>query len=434
MIPEDNSTIRPLGTRLSRFFQLSWTLISEGSVGIRQQVITRLASEGGLARIKELTETRFDVFSDDLRALFLKDFIFPFFCAISHQDVLSSLLLESALDTIYNFLFGPSGRRLLTFFGAISSALPLVTTRIDEDLFLANLEASLVVLQKLVDLNGTALILDELHSILSAIGSSLNDYDVVAGSAFRAHQSFSRIQRRLDQGSAISKADTILKRVTDPQAMFELHQDMPGMLSREGPRHDNDHDDITKISIMPTAQEIQSSRSEYLPYRDPSTLHLPGIKGLLDRQFRLLREDSVGQLRDAVGLEMERLRRRGRAQHSPSKSRQGLRTFEYRDVHLIDIKIDKFNGLEVLAKFVQPAHLLGMKTAQRRDWWSNSRYLQLDSLLCLVDSDGGTLFLSAAEQIEPASDKEPEALRSDGVWRRVDVEKTDHKSQFIPRR
>ena len=35
----------------------------------------------------------------------------------------------------------------------------------------------------------------------------------------------------------------------------------------------------------------------------PTKHHLPGQAGLLDRQFRLLREDTVGQLRDAVQIE-----------------------------------------------------------------------------------------------------------------------------------
>lgn len=46
---------------------------------------------------------------------------------------------------------------------------------------------------------------------------------------------------------------------------------------------------------------------EYLPSSDPTKQHLPGLAGLLDRQFRLLREDTVGQFRDAVQIEYKRL-------------------------------------------------------------------------------------------------------------------------------
>lgn len=44
----------------------------------------------------------------------------------------------------------------------------------------------------------------------------------------------------------------------NPLVTFEIHQGMPGLLSVEGPRHDNDHKDSTDIKIMPTTQEIQS--------------------------------------------------------------------------------------------------------------------------------------------------------------------------------
>ncbi|KAH7348984.1 hypothetical protein BKA65DRAFT_363572, partial [Rhexocercosporidium sp. MPI-PUGE-AT-0058] len=67
-----------------------------------------------------------------------------------------------------------------------------------------------------------------------------------------------------------------------------------------GARHDNDHTSIADIQILPTRQEIASPRQEYLPLIDSTQQHLSGLAGLLDRQFRLLREDTVRQLRDTV--------------------------------------------------------------------------------------------------------------------------------------
>lgn len=53
-----------------------------------------------------------------------------------------------------------------------------------------------------------------------------------------------------------------------------------------------------------------------------------------------------------------------------------------------------------------------MITNERRDWWTNSKRLQIDCLLCLVDSEGGALFLSVAEQVEAHP---PEPGLVDGV-------------------
>lgn len=217
-------------------------------------------------------------------------------------------------------------------------------------------------------------------------------------SIHRSRQSLSRIQSRLDLGSTMSSAQMVSKNITDPLVTFEISQDMPGSLSVEGPRHDNDHEDTTNIKIMPTMQEIQSHRLEDLPFRDPGAWHLPSIKGLLDRQSRLLREDTVGQLRDAVGLEVERLRNAGRSQEATKGSIQGPRTIAYKDSDLIDIEFDRWKGLQVSLEFNQPPAVLKMSPTQRRDWWENSKQLRVDSLLCLVDSEGGTIFLSAAQQ------------------------------------
>ena len=107
----------------------------------------------------------------------------------------------------------------------------------------------------------------------------------------------------------------------------------------------------------------------------------------------------MGQLRDAVGLEVERLRNAGRSQRATKSSKQGPRTIAYKDSDLIDIEFDKWKGLQVSLEFDQPPAVLKMSPTQRRDWWESSKQLQVDSLLYLVDSEGGTIFLSAAQQI-----------------------------------
>ena len=435
MVPESALPARPLGQKLPYFFRLVWKLVSEGQPGTRQQVITKAASEGGLHRVKELTDTRFENISDGQRVVVLKEAMIPFFQAISHEDVLSSLLLETAVDTIYNFLFGPSGRRAIRLFTYVAAILRAIKSSSESDVF-AYVEPSLAVLQKIVDLNGTALILAEFHPLLQTISECLEEDIALAGnlSMHRSRQCLSRIQRRLDLGSAMSPAQIVSKNITDPLVTFEIYQDMPGSLSMEGPRHNNDHKDIIDIQIMPTTQEIQSHRLEYLPFRDPGAWHLPGIKGLLDRQFRLLREDTVGQLRDAVGLEVERLRNAGRSREAIKSSKQGPRTIAYKDSDLIDIEFDKWKGLQVSLEFDQPPAVLKMSPTQRRDWWENSKQLQVDSLLCLVDSEGGTIFLSAAQQIN-ARDGGPttEINGGHGAPTADKVAPEGHPSQIEPR-
>lgn len=72
-----------------------------------------------------------------------------------------------------------------------------------------------------------------------------------------------------------------------------------------GGRHDNDHADYRQISIMPTADEILSKDRPFLRTADiidkpENRSNRSGIH--LDNQFRLLREDMLGEIRDELKI------------------------------------------------------------------------------------------------------------------------------------
>ena len=70
-----------------------------------------------------------------------------------------------------------------------------------------------------------------------------------------------------------------------------------------GGRHDNDHANFRQIQIMPTAEEIVSTASPYLVRSadlQEAVYTEEADTCYLDRQFRLLREDIVGPLREEV--------------------------------------------------------------------------------------------------------------------------------------
>lgn len=72
-----------------------------------------------------------------------------------------------------------------------------------------------------------------------------------------------------------------------------------------GGRHDNDHVDFRAITIVPTADELQSTERPFL--RTASYLKEPDSASTrtashLDNQFRLLREDMMGDIREEVRI------------------------------------------------------------------------------------------------------------------------------------
>lgn len=170
------------------------------------------------------------------------------------------------------------------------------------------------------------------------------------------------------------------------KAQFHVERDLAGSLSNLGARHDNDFEDIKKIRLLPTASEVHTQTAEYLPTINVFKQHVGGAQGLLDI-FRLLREDTVGQL--SVALEFQR--RRGL--HSEGKQQQQTRTFTYRNASLQSFNYHKFRGFDLIYCFEQPqAAAKCLSTKARRDWWQSSRRSQAGALVCLLDVSGDPIY------------------------------------------
>ena len=217
-----------------------------------------------------------------------------------------------------------------------------------------------------------------------------------------AQQNLTRIRRRLNIGSELPLTQIQTIPTAFPSATFELAQDLPGNLSNNGPRHDNDHANIADIQILPTAQEIASARQEYLPMLGSTQQHLQGLARLLDRQFRLLREDTVGQLRDAVHEEIERLEKPNCNTAATKQGQQGVRRLIYHKVRFSRVYADRRRGLQFVTEFDQPTQLKNKSAKQREEWWKSSKLLQVDSLVCFVSSNGKIIFLSVCDPIPPS--------------------------------
>ncbi|MCJ1413701.1 hypothetical protein MMC32_000025 [Xylographa parallela] len=336
---------------------------------------------------------------DETTISIFKDRTLPFYRIISHPDVLSSLILESPVDTIYTFLFGPSGRRGLRVFRSTATALSgmvLGHSSSDEEVSSIAISSSLAVLDRLIEINQSAQVIEGFTAIVETISACIPDEFMVPN----AQQSLTRIKRRLNSGSSLSLASIQSTPQNVQSVAFELSQDLPGNLSNNGARHNNDHASIADIQILPTAQEIASSRQEYLPLIDSAQHHLSGLAGLLDRQFRLLREDTVGQLREAVREEITRLERDNR-NVSEHQGQQGVRKIIYHNVRFSRMCANRRKGLQVVAEFDQPLQVKNKSMKQREDWWKGSKLLQVDSLVCFVSANGKIIFLSVCDPILP---------------------------------
>lgn len=154
-----------------------------------------------------------------------------------------------------------------------------------------------------------------------------------------------RIHERLGLGSKLPKT-TAARRLATTAAAFASVRQPPGG------RHCNDFEDICEIAIMPTYEEIVCSDAEYLPHKNPDKNHLQGLDGLIDRQFRLLKEDTVGPLRDSIAVELGSFKKGAKFNDS---NQQGARTHSYKNLTINQLVPDDRSGYKIEVSFDQPA-------------------------------------------------------------------------------
>jgi hypothetical protein len=371
---------QPLGEEFPSFIQQALALVSHETT--RREVIKKLSSEGGLARLGEMLNTDFALLTDDAMRVFFEDRPLPFFRIIAHDDVRSSSVLEVHLGTILVYLYGVSGNRSSKVFDATVRGLKHRGYRKR-----AEFEPCLISLSAALDANVALSVNDELR-YSAATMVALADNRALSSNM---PEYCKKIKLRLGLGDPpVSAAENNKKHdVAHQKPTFELPVDRLGNLSKQGPRHDNDFEGIADIQILPTIGEILSDRTEYLPISDPSAWHLKGAAGLLDRQFRLFREDAIGRIRA------------GAITVPNGAAHTGARTYSYRNVRIAGAEMDSQRGLLFALHFDQPQESINKSKAERDRWWAVSGRLAPDALVTLIGSNKVAVFLTVVPAVSP---------------------------------
>ncbi|EFX01411.1 nf-x1 finger and helicase domain containing protein [Grosmannia clavigera kw1407] len=393
--------------------------------GAKQEAIKLLATEEGFRYIRDVVDTHIPeamACGITQKAALWESEVSPLFLFVTHKSVTGSAFLEEQVASIYNFLVGVGGKRMNALFNFVI-VLAKDPNRPTPPTNMVLVELSLAVLAQMISSNTTNManddfrvFVDELATLATAGNAVLRD----ELSQRRTNTYASYIRRRLQVGDNLPDFQpNLVAASVGPVPSFRFRSDFPGHLSADGRRHGNDYADIARISIMPTYEEIMCDRSEYLPVTDPEQWHRQGISGRLDREFRLLREDTVGQLRDVVRMELDNLIRLEKEKTAPGQTKQrahaasgkdNIRYCTYQDANIIRLDFERRTGLEFVVRFQQPApsHVsaggsngLGGKAAQlhkrRIEWWTRAKKrLQPGGLLCAIDFRGSVLFFTVA--------------------------------------
>lgn len=172
-------------------------------------------------------------------------------------------------------------------------------------------------------------------------------------------------------------------------------QDRPGALSTGGTQHDNDRSEIMGIHVLPTYGEITAQTGQYLPAADPASWHLPRARGRLDREFRLLREDTAGQIRDGCREVLKAI-------HGPGleayRRQRTATNFDFcDDVKVQHVSMHNQNGIEFTVAFKQPEPVRAMEYDQRQAWWEQCKRFRPGTLVSVLDTAGVILHFVVSE-------------------------------------
>lgn len=447
-----DGTARPSHTIVGQFFSLAVELM-DGDVGGAQETIRLVVTEAGLSFIKDVIDRHIPMDNISTTGVRLWETeIKPLFQLVTHPRVVDSAVLEQEVASIFNYLVGVGGVRMNKLFNYVSTLFqkwPSSTTQIS---LIEAVELSLAVLAKMLDCNTTNIINEAFSTYATSLASFLDKPAEPEEMLPRlqAKRYLDYIGQRVQVGNQLSSLEPRVQ-ATLAQETFILTRDLPGRLSPGGPRHNNDHASIVNIKILPTYEEIMSPREEYLPVNDSSQWHIPGIRGRLDREFRLIREDTVGQLRDAVREAFGRIRgiTGGIGYQTNSNN---LRTYTYDSATLVDMQFDANAGLDLVVQCDQPSSVLTLTQGQRKDWWERSKRLQAGALVCIMDKSDSVMFCTVSESTmrnkddkkhrfekkssddeEPAEKAEPLTLSDHDMYLHVNLQLVEANEDDVTR-
>ena len=192
--------------------------------------------------------------------------------------------------------------------------------------------------------------------------------------------------------------------------------DAPGELRTSGPRHDNDRVNIAEIQILPTLSEMVSLDAPYLPCQSGPLANLSShwikdsVKRHIDVQFRLVREEMIAPIRQAIRhffLNNVLQRAKDKQFHFPFETGERAKSLclMFRNVGVADVEVSSRNGMSFEVSFDQ---VIEKSSAKKRkfEWNSGkaSRWLQSESLVCIAfDVPSPEIEGSAEKNVHTAS-------------------------------
>lgn len=388
---------------LRSFWENAIEVFEDPDPTLRQKLIELLLQRGdhGKKRIAQATQTSPGKNGD------IVENSYPFLVFATLPQLVESPTMEYHAGSLYKMVYDSDEKRCRVFFEELASQLTqdqptsVLQSRSSEKNADAGIHVQALVkvaefLRQLLKWNTGARFNDGLVKVVKSMLVFVSQY--VESQDMHVRQA--RATLRAVEDICHNPTETL-----NTISTFINDRDLPGHLSSEGPRHDNDQARIEDIKILPTLDEIQSERNDFLPRRDQiDKRFLEGAKRLADTNFRLLRYDYVKVIRDIVSVVLRQLklpeREREKALTSPCPN--NLRYYLYRDAELSSrLQFSQVSGMQLTLKFDHPQELRKKTNDARQKWWDAKKRLERGTLICLVisnDSEQDIHFLMIAEK------------------------------------
>jgi hypothetical protein len=342
----------------------------------------------------------------------------PFISVITHPAMLDCLSVDTFVGGLYNFISGSNGKRAIPFFQRLSTNL--MDAYFESNINKISVEATLLmvttVLQELLKREQRAAFNEELPDLLSSLQNAAEATGIDKTST--ALQVITN--RNSELRTIIARAKGLLVDVEAPNSQgistTAINSTYPRQIIVPGGHHDNDNIDISKIKILPTEEEIRSDHLEFLPTtnRDQPYFLSSPVERYIDTNFRLLRHDVFGELKEALWGLVKAIADNDKLIESPKLSLGGMRAYHYPMAHVSYLSFNQKRGIEAHVSFNQLPSLRKKSAPERRIWWKDSKRLEEGAFLCFVSVVGdrsSLLFLTVSEK--NTDPKSPYSLSSD---------------------
>ncbi|RYP08153.1 hypothetical protein DL764_002060 [Monosporascus ibericus] len=326
-----------------------------------------------------------------------------FLLVMTHSAMVDCLSVDTYVGSLYSFMSGANGTRAIPFFQHLCEILVATRAETVQTIPLVRLDSTLIALStalsEVIRREARARYNEDLPDLINSLENAaqlITEESTVTSNII--------ISRTRDLRAVIARACGLLSDVEfEEHSTSVLRSTYPRDIVMPGERHDNDKADIAKINVFPTRAEIMSDAREFLPSTDPDQPHFltSKLERHIDTHFRLLRHDTFGKLKDALGGLMKNIISDPNQLTNPRLEFGDTRTYTYSNAFVSYLMLNSRGGLQARISFLQPYSIRRGSTVDRRKWWEESRRLDegvLLSFMWIQDSTVQHIFFTVAER------------------------------------